>query len=141
MAKKFGSYAVFSAVRHWFEKETEWYWDIKPATSGMELAMDRLYLDNRILLASDGSRLEKPVSRSEVMHREIALTFGGTNIVDEDGKLILEEGAPVAKVEEVLRQMPHQMVVEIWQAIGEANPKWGPVKDPNAPILGRNEMI
>ena len=66
--------------------------------------------------------------RALVAYREIALTFGGTNLGEGEA---LPQDATVIEVENMLRTFPQEMVNEIWIAIGEAFPKWGPA-DPNA---------
>lgn len=127
---KFGSYAVIDEVTHNFEKENAWWWKIKSPTSGNELAIAKFLVQGRAELGMDGVRREYPPTNAEVMHREIALLFGGTNIpVSEGGdEPILKKGAGVEEVEAVLRLMPHKMVLEIWDAVGEACPGWGPLR-------------
>ena len=122
---KFGKYAIIDKVEHHFEKEPDWVWWIEPPTSGDELNMQKFTVNNRVEQGPDGVRHEYPLTLVEIAHREIALTFGGTNIPDDDGKPILGENAPVGAIETVLKQMPHDLVMEIWKAIGEAVPGWG----------------
>lgn len=134
MKYNFGDYALMGAVTYNFEKAPGWYWKIKPVTSGIELEMSRFLYRNRDVEANGKSQYIPPLNL-EICHREIALLFGGTNIpedaenpVEYGGKPILPEGANVEQVEAVLRQMPKEMVLEIWTAIARANPdgKWGP---------------
>ena len=127
----FGKYAILDSVTHNFEQEPDLYWTIKPVTSGLELERSKFMLHNRVIETLDGVRREMPPSWLEIAHREIALTFGGTNISFEDGTPVLEPTARPTEVETVLRQLPPDMVLEIWKAIGQAYPKWGP-SDPNA---------
>jgi hypothetical protein len=67
----------------------------------------------------------------EIAFREIALSFGGTNI-EIDKKPILHPDATVAQVEAVLAEMTVDMVTELWVVVGEANPFWGPRKPQKA---------
>jgi hypothetical protein len=129
---QFGKYAIIAPVAHNFENEPRWWWKTKPPTSGDELNMSKFLMQNRVLTGPDGVKREYPPTNTEIMHREIALTFGGTNIpatdkpVEEGGEAIIKVGDPVEIIEALLRQMPHGMVVEVWEALGEAIPDWGP---------------
>jgi len=135
---KFGSYAIFDEVVHSFEKEPNWFWKIKPPTSGDELSIAKFMTINRVELGPDGVRRELPPTYAEICHREIALLFAGTNIpldaeksVEDGGEPVVKIGVTVEKIEAVLKQMPHPMVTEIWDAIADAVPTWGPQR-PNA---------
>jgi hypothetical protein len=125
----FGKYAVLNTSRHHFELEPDWWWDIKPISSEEELDMTKFMSTNRYYTTRDGVRHEHPATWVEIAYREIALAFGGTNI-PKDPKdpdvPVLAENAKVSDVENVLRKMPQEMVNEIWRAVGEANPTWGP---------------
>jgi hypothetical protein len=129
---QFGKYAIVAPVTHHFEKEENWWWKIEPPTSGDELNISKFLVQARVITGPDGVRREYPPTDTEIMHREIALTFGGTNIpatdkpVEEGGEPIIKSGDPVEIIEALLRQMPHEMVIEIWEALGEAVPNWGP---------------
>jgi hypothetical protein len=131
---KFGKYAIFDETKHLFKEEETWWWKIKPPTSGDELAMGKFMVNHRIETDRDGVRHEYPPTNTEICHREIALTFAGTNIpateisLEEGGDPILKPGVTVEAIEAVLRQMPHPMVMEIWDAIAEAVPGWGPMR-------------
>lgn len=131
----FGKYAILEPVEHRFEADPSWYWMIKPITSGDELAMEKFLWQGR-------TNENVPVNR-EVVHREIAMTFGGTNIpktktennelvpvLDANGDPIpiLQKNAGLEDIEAVLLKMPNKMVMEIWEAVGNANPTWGPKK-------------
>lgn len=128
----FGKYAVIDAVTHNFKEEPEWFWKITPPTSGDELAMSRFFVQGHVVQGVDGVRRDYPPTNLEVCHREIALTFGGTNIpkgdqkVEEGGDPILAADASVEAIEVMLRKMPQAMVLEIWEAIADAIPGWGP---------------
>jgi hypothetical protein len=131
----FGEYAIIDEVKHQFAKMPDWYWSIKPPTSGDELAMSKFLVQNRTEIGPDGIRRELPPTYTEIAYREIALCFGGTNIpaggkkgkpVEEGGDPLLKENARVEQIEATLRKMPHEMVMEIWGAIADAVPGWGP---------------
>jgi hypothetical protein len=134
-AINFGNYAVITAVEHRFKQNPEWYWMVKPITSGDELKMEKFMYQGR--------SIDNITVTHEIIHREIAMTFGGTNIpltkeendeivlvTNKDGEIIpiLQENATVQEIEAVLLKMPNEMVMEIWEAVGEANPTWGPKK-------------
>ena len=127
---KFGKYAVINEVVHHFENEPEWTWKIDPPTSGDELAIAKFLVQGRVQLGLDGVRREYPPTNAEVMHREIALLFGGTNIPtsERDESPVLSKTAAVEAVEAVLREIPNPMVYEIWDAVGKACPGWGPMR-------------
>ena len=121
----FGNYAIVDNVRHYLEKEPTWWWEVKSPTVNDEIALARF-------IRSDG---EEGIGKLniQIAAREIALTFAATNIpqdpekpVEDGGKSILKKGAPPEQVEQVLEQMPAEMLYEIWGAVGEAVPMWGP---------------
>jgi hypothetical protein len=125
---KFGNYALITPVTHQFEKEPDLFWIINPPTSGDELAVSQFLSFDRMIMTPDGTRISRAAVNLEIAYREIALTFGGTNIEDEDGKPVLTKESTVEEIEKVLRLMPHAMVMEIWQTIGDTIPLWGPSK-------------
>ena len=96
--------------------------------------MSKFMVNHRIETGPDGVRREYPPTNAEIMHREIALTFGGTNIpldektVEEGGDPILKPSDSIETIEATLRKMPHPMLLEIWDAIAEAVPGWGPMR-------------
>ena len=137
---KFGSYAIIDPVTFNFKKEEKWWWKIKPATAGDELNLRKFYSEGRVAYGPDGVRREYFPNAYEQAMREIALSFGGTNIplvddepVEEGGAPILKVGAGVEKIEAVLASMPTEMVMEIWDHVGQVIPNWGPIQidDPN----------
>lgn len=134
---KFGKYAIADDVTHHFEKEPDWYWKVKAVTSGMELSMSK-FLNHRRLISTPEGRAELPPTSMEIAFREVALTFGGTNIpldmnktIEDGGAPLIEVDASVEQVENTLAMVPRDMFYEIWSAVGEAYPYWGPA-DPNA---------
>jgi hypothetical protein len=139
MSKKtinWGSYAISGEVTHYFEKEPEWYWKIKPPTSGDELEIQKFLYSQRVFIDHTGKRFELTPITTEIAHREIALTFAGTNVpgvvTDDEGNFlpVLADNARIEEIEAVLRIMPQDMVMEIWGVVGEVNPKWGPTIPP-----------
>lgn len=118
----FGQYAIIDGVTHNFEKEPSWWWKIKPVTAEMELSMSKFM---------NSSERRAPI---EIAFREIALTFGGTNIpadpakpVEEGGEAVLKVGMVTEEIEGVIGLMPPDMLMEIWGAVGKSYPYWGPV--------------
>jgi len=124
---KFGQYAILEDVVHTFEKEPGWTWTIKPVTMQADTAMAQFMSAERTIVLADGTRLLRPATTQDIAMREIALTFRSTTIPGDDGKPMLPEGASIAEIEAVLMQMPVALVNEIWRAVGEACPPWGPV--------------
>lgn len=132
----FGKYAIADGVTHNFEQEPSWWWKIKPITGKMELEMSKFLAHNRIYVIR-GERHEQPPTTLEIAFREIALSFGGTNIPKDVEKPVESGGEPfvspdqsVELIEEAIGNMPREMVMEVWKAIGSAHPYWGPA-DPN----------
>lgn len=127
MSNPFGKYAILDISEHRFEMEPDWYWRFKPASSSAELAMSKFY-DNmsRSVIGADGKPVFIGPHWIEVMWREIALLFGGTNIPNEAGKPALSDNATIAEIENLLAAMPQGMVEELWKALGEAVSGWGP---------------
>ena len=127
----FGKYAILQPVTYYFRREPSLWWKFKPPTSGDELSMARYLNRGKLTLSADGPSREVPPSWIEVAHREIALIFAGTNItkseksLEEGGEAILTVGMEPEEIEAILRLMPHEMVMEIWAAIGEHVPGWG----------------
>jgi hypothetical protein len=76
---QFGKYAIADDVTHDFEKEPQWHWKVRAVTTGMELAMSK-FLNHRRLISTPEGRAELPPTSMEIAFREVALTFGGTNI-------------------------------------------------------------
>ena len=129
-----GKYALIDEVEYRFEQEPNWWWKIKPVTSGMELAYSKFLNHHRVKRNPDGTIEEFPPVWGEIAHRQIALCFAGTNIPmgeaqeGEDGfKPIIKENASLSQIEAKLTVMPSEMIEEIWKAVGEAIPQWGPI--------------
>ena len=136
---KFGKYAIVDEVVHHFEKEPDWWWKINPPTSGDVLNRSKFMFQGRVVTQADGTTREYPPTSIEVAHHEIALTFGGTNMPELPDKPVEDGGAPyitkdlgVDAIEHFLSLMPFDMVMEIWRAVGDACPGWGPERK-NAP--------
>lgn len=130
----FGKYAVLEPLEHNFKKEPDWYWRVNPPTSRDELELSRFITDGRVIQDKQGG--QRIVSRTivEIMLREIALTFAGTNLPkNEEGDPVLTEKASVSQIENVLRQMPNEMVKEIWEFVGDHVKGWGPGKNLMSP--------
>jgi hypothetical protein len=128
----FGKYVIIEPVTHQFEKEPNWFWKIKPPTSGDEYEINKFLVQNRVQVGPDNVTREFPPTHTEIAYREIALLFGGTNIpederpVEDGGTPVIKDGASLGQIEAVLKKMPHAMVMEIWGAIADAVPGWGP---------------
>lgn len=130
MKATFGKYAIIDPVKHVFEQEPAWYWMIKPPDAAAELAVARVLVTDRSRLETDGTRVSEVTTTLEIAIKEVAVTFGGTNIPisETDPTPMIAEGASLAAVEAVVSRMPRAMVIEIWNAVGNACPGWGPAK-------------
>jgi hypothetical protein len=119
---------------HQLEKEPGWSWTIKPPTANEDVEMARFMNSGRVTAGPDGISREVVRTDIEVAIMEVVLTFGGTTIPADPGN---PEGGPVlapdaskADVEGVVRAMPTELLKELWGAVGEAVPGWGPAKNP-----------
>jgi hypothetical protein len=138
MPQKFSEYAIIDEITHHFEKRSQWWWKIKPPTSGDEIALSK-FLNTPTFKWDGTQRVEVPLSTIEVAHREIALTYAGTNIpqdnaipVEEGGEPLLKPFETVEMIEVALKEMPNTMIFELWKAVKQAAPTWGPA-DPKKP--------
>ena len=120
-----GQYAITDPVEHKFKDKPEWSWWINPPTSGNELDMAKFLTRGKFFVGAEGMSREAAPTWVEIAHRELALTFGGTTIVDAEGKEVLKDSATVAQVEKFLKAAPHKVVVELWEALADAVPGWG----------------
>jgi hypothetical protein len=138
----FGKYAVIENVRFYFANEPDLWWEIKPPTTGDELALTRFLTTGRATYTADGGvETEGGPSWLDILIFEIALLFGGTNIPDDPDKPLQDGGKPFIKTDHTvdviqakLSFMPLEMITEIADKIAEHVPGWGP-KNP----LGRKE--
>ncbi len=149
---RFSSYAILVPIEYHFKKEPRLYWKFKPASSRDELLMTTFATSESNFPGSNGQTVVRYPNIIEIAWREIATLFGGTNIptseisqedlekcdTQEDvNKLVLalpllNNDATIEQVEALLGSMPHLMVSELWAALGEANPGWGPRKEKKA---------
>ena len=127
---KFGQYAILTDVKHVFEKEPNWIWMIKPPTARAELEVAKILATDKTRLDLDGTRVSQMPTTLEIAIREIAVTFGGTNIPtsESDEAPILRRDSSLAEIESILKEMPRLMILELWKAVGDACPGWGPAK-------------
>ena len=130
---QFGKYAVIRPITYHFEKEPDWYWIFKPPTTRDELDLQKFMFQKRTHRTASGVE-ELPATFMEVVMRQLALTFDGTNIpkyeeidgeLQETGKPILDKDASTEEVEAVLGEMPTDLTQELWKALGEHVPNWG----------------
>jgi len=126
----FGKYAIVTGVKHEFKMEPDWWWMIKPPTSEDELQVSKLLATDRSRVEFDGTQVRQMPTTLEIAIREIAVTYGGTNIPtsETDPAPVLKKDAAWVEVEELLKKMPRALVLELWDAVGEAVPGWGPAK-------------
>jgi hypothetical protein len=127
---KFGNYAIVSEIKHEFTKEPDWWWIIKPPTGRDELEVSKLLSTDRTRMDEEGNRVSVMPTTLEIAIREISVTFGGTNIPtsESDPTPMLKKDASLAEVEQAVKEMPREMIFELWNAVGDAVPGWGPAK-------------
>ena len=138
MSNHFGSYAIISNVKHHFEHEPEWYWEIKPPTVTEDLIMANFMYGGPVTEMRDGLRHDDGVPTAlGIAMKEVSLLFAGTSIpadpkkpVKDGGEPILKADDPPSRIEQVVKTMPTPMLMEIWKKIGESMPtlSWGPAQ-------------
>ena len=135
MAQKFGNYAIVQEIEYALEQEPDWTWTFKPPTSKDEMTLQNFMSRGRTVV-ENGFTETHPVTIMEVTFEELALTFGGTTIPkfkEEDGEWVatdqpvLKNNASKSEIKKVLGEMPTEMVLELWKALGEHVPGWGPL--------------
>ncbi len=140
----FGKYAIIENVRFYFADEPKLWWDIKPPTTGDELALTRFLTTGKAVYGLDGSvQTEGGPSWLDILIFEIALLFGGTNIPADPDKPLEDGGQPfittkdnVDEIQAKLSRFPLDMITEIANKVAEHVPGWGP-KNP----VGRTEEL
>lgn len=122
----FGKYAVIDNVRYSLKKEPDLWWEFKPPTAKEEVAINRFTQGDYIRTSING--IERKVrSNAEIALEELALTFGDTNIMDDDKRPILLPSDKMDKRREVIGTFPKELFYELWSALGEACPGWGSI--------------
>jgi len=116
----FGNYAIVDNVPYTFEKEPTWAWEFRPATVADELELQRW-------LQREGRQEIKP-TWIDIAIQQIALLSVKTTLPGAG----LEAGGSPAQFEQLLKQMPTDMMGELWVALGERNPLWGPPRPPQS---------
>ena len=139
----FGNYAIIDEVTHTFSREPKWWWKFKPITARDELALQKYLYQNRVI-EINGTRREYPPTKMEIMLREIALSFAGTNIpkvngetVEGGGKAFVSVSQNVEQIEAEIGRMPTILIEEIYQALYDATIEWG--KEPPKVMEGQEE--
>ena len=120
-----GKYAITDPVEYHFKNKPEWTWSIKPPTSGDELDMARFLNRGKTFVGNEGISRDEAPNWIEIAYREIALTYAGTNVTDVDEKPVLKDNASVSDIEKFLKRIPHDIVLELWEAIADTVPGWG----------------
>jgi hypothetical protein len=126
----FGKYAIVKNARYHLANEPDWWWEFKPITAGDEVAMTIFIQQGRVDKDAEGKTILVPHPYQSIAMREVALSFGNTNIPlnEKSDKPILTPSSSIDEIEAVLKQMPHELFKEIWEALGDAYPFWGPAK-------------
>jgi hypothetical protein len=130
---KFGKYAILDNSKHFFDQEPDWYWEFRPVNSEDELRMAKWVDANAVTVEYEGKTLKAPPDWIQTAWQELMISFGGTNIPGDPGVPVSEGGAPILTPESSedeilaeLKDMPVEMLTELWTALGEAYPFWGP---------------
>jgi hypothetical protein len=121
-----GKYAIVNASEYHLKEEPEMYWTFVPISSEQELELAQFLTKYFAVPAGDQTVYDWLM----IAWRELAMTFGGTNITEDDGKIILEKSSDIPTREIVLKKLPMKLVAELWTALGEINPLLGARKNP-----------
>ena len=127
----FGNYAIIDEVTYTFLRQPSWWWKFKPITARDELALQKYLYQNRVIEINKVKR-EYPPTKMEIMLRELALSFAGSNIpknidepVEDGGKPFIGKGLTIEAIEAELGKMPPGMIEELYEALYQATIEWG----------------
>ena len=134
-----GKYAITEPVEYTLKNKPEWVSNIKPHTSGDELEMAKFLNRVKFFVGAEGMSRDEAPTWIEIAHRELALTFVSTTIVDVNDKPVLKDNASLSDVEKFLKLVPHKIVLELWEALADAVPGWGGKKRDNEETTDPNE--
>lgn len=123
----FGKYATVDNVTYEFEKDPEMKWVFRPVTTADEIEMQRWIAKK--------SKADEAPSMLEVAHKQLSIVSQSA-VIPGCG---LENGGSRVQFEELLNAMPLEMMGELWQALGEVSPLWGPPR-PAASRPATNQM-
>lgn len=130
-AFNFGAYSVLSDAEYHLKETPDWYWKFRPTTSIDDLEYAK-FLD---------AYYEDHTPRADdwlvAAWRQLAISFAGTNIPELS---YLNDLTPIYEVEAIVKQMPLNLVAELWIALGKANPLYGPPPAPSAPTESEPEQ-
>lgn len=121
----FGEYAIADEYEYHLAKMPDVWWKFKAVTSGLELSRSKFLLHNRVVTTPDGVQYDQPPTSLEIAHRELALTYAGTNMVRRNGAPAIPENASVDAVENVLASFPPDLILELWEELARLFPRWG----------------
>lgn len=126
-----GDYIILTNTRHTLAQLPEFYWDIAPVTSRDEINAER-ELQKRTKFEPDpagGPPFFIPPVQTDVAVVEIAASFAGCKMPGSVGGIAPpSKGASFADVLTYVEDLPYSVVQELWKAVGEVNPTWGPRK-------------
>jgi hypothetical protein len=131
---KFGKYAIVEVTTYNLKLEPQWYWKIKSPTAREDLKMQNFFSNPPQMTLPDGRIVNAMISNLDVTLFELGLLFAGTNIpkgdtpVEEGGEPLCKVGDSIETIVEALKDLPTDMIVEIWTAIGECTTGYGPTK-------------
>lgn len=118
MSVDFGKYAVLDNPEYTFRRDESLKWKFRPTTAEDEIEIQRWIQE----------QADKKIEPTwvEIAMKQLSIMSVSTNIPGAG----LEEGGSRVQFEELLRQIPLDMFGELWIALGEINPLWGPPRPP-----------
>lgn len=112
MMTTFGEYSK-SEKKHYLEKDPERYWIFKYPTAEDEVAAERF--------------MRGEPSTTEIFIFELATTFAGTNIGEEEEAYILPD-MPLGVRQTLISKMPLDLIHELARSLNDFAPSWGLAK-------------
>lgn len=135
MSVIWAKYAVLDNSKHVLELTPEYYWEFRPVSTADEIRVQKEIAGRTMII---GDRISGP-TQMELAIIELASSFAGSNLPadsdDPDAKVVpaLKDKASFQEVYDYLCTLPVALVDELWRALGEVNPTWGPKKAPKLP--------
>jgi hypothetical protein len=118
----------FDGKEYAFEKAPDCWVRINASTWKEDAERDILLSKGQWEVRKDGSRSRKgDYAQTELIEKELQLTFGGSNIVlPGETDPLFKDDMSSDKFSQALSRLPSQMVLEWWDAVRDVNKGWDP---------------
>ncbi len=126
-------YAMLGEAKYPLKLEPELYWTFKPVSGAMQIELAKWLQDNAETITDEkGVTYQVPPYWVSAMIQELTLSFAGSNILlseeltGEKAVPMFPEGMPIEEVGKAIALLPMPLLIELWVALKERNPQWGP---------------